>query len=111
MGTTTMGVKLDEATRDRIKAAAQQIDRTPHWVIKQAIFNYLERVESGSALPELPLPAADTISNDTEETITSQEQPLQPFLDLPSKFCRSRFHVQRSRRPIVDLKMKPFPCC
>ncbi|WP_258958231.1 hypothetical protein, partial [Escherichia marmotae] len=41
MGTTTMGVKLDEATRDRIKAAAQQIDRTPHWVIKQAIFNYL----------------------------------------------------------------------
>lgn len=56
MGTTTMGVKLDEATRDRIKAAAQQIDRTPHWVIKQAIFNYLERVESGSTLPELPLP-------------------------------------------------------
>jgi hypothetical protein len=24
MGTTTMGVKLDEATRERIKAAAQQ---------------------------------------------------------------------------------------
>lgn len=103
MGTTTMGVKLDEATRDRIKAAAQQIDRTPHWVIKQAIFNYLERVESGSALPELPLPAADTISNDTEETITSQEQPLQPFLDfaeqiLPQSVSRSAI-TAAYRRP------------
>ena len=48
MGTTTMGVKLDEATRDRIKSAAQRIDRTPHWLIKQAIFNYLERLESGT---------------------------------------------------------------
>ncbi|VDZ61778.1 Bifunctional protein putA [Serratia odorifera] len=51
MGTTTMGVKLDEATRDRIKSAAQRIDRTPHWLIKQAIFNYLERLESGSDIP------------------------------------------------------------
>lgn len=42
MASTTMGVKLDEATRDRIKSAAQRIDRTPHWLIKQAIFNYLE---------------------------------------------------------------------
>ncbi|WP_426914551.1 hypothetical protein, partial [Serratia bockelmannii] len=34
MGTTTKGVKLDEATRDRIKSPAQRIDRTPHWLIK-----------------------------------------------------------------------------
>jgi len=33
MGTTTMGVKLDEATRERIKTAAQSMDRTPHWLI------------------------------------------------------------------------------
>lgn len=37
MGTTTMGVKLDDATRERIKTAASRIDRTPHWLIKQAI--------------------------------------------------------------------------
>ena len=43
MGTTTMGVKLDDATRERIKSAASRIDRTPHWLIKQAIFNYLEK--------------------------------------------------------------------
>ncbi len=53
MATTTLGVKLDDPTRERLKAAAQTIDRTPHWVIKQAIFNYLEKLESGATLPEL----------------------------------------------------------
>ena len=47
MATTTLGVKLDDATRERLKLAAQQLDRTPHWLIKQAIFTYLEQVEGG----------------------------------------------------------------
>ncbi|STV74705.1 PutA and PutP / proline dehydrogenase transcriptional repressor [Klebsiella michiganensis] len=51
MGTTTMGVKLDDATRERIKSAASRIDRTPHWLIKQAIFNYLEKLENDETLP------------------------------------------------------------
>lgn len=59
MGTTTMGVKLDEATRDRIKLAAQKIDRTPHWLIKQAIFNYLGQLEAGETLAEIPLQLND----------------------------------------------------
>lgn len=54
MGTTTMGVKLDDATRERIKSAATRIDRTPHWLIKQAIFSYLEQLENSDTLPELP---------------------------------------------------------
>jgi RHH-type proline utilization regulon transcriptional repressor/proline dehydrogenase/delta 1-pyrroline-5-carboxylate dehydrogenase len=53
MATTTLGVKLDEPTRERLKSAAQSIDRTPHWLIKQAIFNYLEKVEGGATLSEL----------------------------------------------------------
>ncbi|MFF7706363.1 trifunctional transcriptional regulator/proline dehydrogenase/L-glutamate gamma-semialdehyde dehydrogenase [Pseudomonas sp. NPDC007930] len=53
MATTTLGVKLDDPTRERLKAAAQSIDRTPHWLIKQAIFSYLERLESGASLAEL----------------------------------------------------------
>ena len=48
MGTTTMGVKLDDATRERIKSAATRIDRTPHWLIKQAIFSYLEQLENSA---------------------------------------------------------------
>ncbi|MEN1834505.1 trifunctional transcriptional regulator/proline dehydrogenase/L-glutamate gamma-semialdehyde dehydrogenase [Pseudomonas lijiangensis] len=53
MATTTLGVKLDDLTRERLKAAAHSIDRTPHWLIKQAIFNYLEKLESGATLQEL----------------------------------------------------------
>ncbi len=53
MATTTLGVKLDDPTRDRLKAAAHSIDRTPHWLIKQAIFNYLEKLEAGATLSEL----------------------------------------------------------
>ncbi|MDC6381646.1 trifunctional transcriptional regulator/proline dehydrogenase/L-glutamate gamma-semialdehyde dehydrogenase [Pseudomonas graminis] len=53
MATTTLGVKLDDPTRERLKTAAQSIDRTPHWLIKQAIFNYLEKLEGGATLNEL----------------------------------------------------------
>ena len=53
MATTTLGVKLDDPTRERLKAAAHSIDRTPHWLIKQAIFNYLEKLEGGATLNEL----------------------------------------------------------
>jgi len=53
MATTTLGVKLDDPTRERLKAAAQSVDRTPHWLIKQAIFNYLEKLEGGATLGEL----------------------------------------------------------
>ncbi|MDP0971444.1 hypothetical protein Q6294_31365, partial [Klebsiella pneumoniae] len=38
---------------ERLKAAATSIDRTPHWLIKQAIFNYLEKLEGGATLNEL----------------------------------------------------------
>ncbi len=37
MSSTTMGVRLDEETRNRLKDAAQKLDRTSHWLIKQAI--------------------------------------------------------------------------
>ncbi|VVE31916.1 trifunctional transcriptional regulator/proline dehydrogenase/L-glutamate gamma-semialdehyde dehydrogenase [Pandoraea soli] len=53
MANTTLGVKVDDVLRTRLKSAAQQIERTPHWLIKQAIFAYLERIESGALPPEL----------------------------------------------------------
>jgi len=80
MGTTTMGVKLDDATRERIKAAAATIDRTPHWLIKQAIFNYLEKLESSEGLPELAA-TAGTASQDEESGVPADESH-QPFLDF-----------------------------
>lgn len=82
MASTTMGVKLDEATRDRIKSAAQRIDRTPHWLIKQAIFNYLEKLESNSELPELATTSSLSLQ-DTEDAIPQlTENTHQPFLDF-----------------------------
>lgn len=51
MATTTLGVKLDDATRERLKEAAQQIAQPPHWMINQAIFNYLEQIDGGLTPP------------------------------------------------------------
>lgn len=47
MATTTLGVKLDSLTRDRLKSAAYSLDRTPHWFMKVAIRELIEKVESG----------------------------------------------------------------
>jgi len=95
-----MGVKLDEATRDRIKLAAQHIDRTPHWLIKQAIFNYLEQLEQGAQPVEFPLQAA----SDNDETLA--DEPHQPFLDfaeqiLPQTVARAAI-TSAWRRPETE---------
>ncbi|PHX41546.1 proline dehydrogenase, partial [Pseudomonas syringae pv. syringae] len=74
-----MGVKLDDPTRERLKAAAHSIDRTPHWLIKQAIFNYLEKLESGATLLELD-GAAGKDNEDRGEL--AEEAGLQCFLDF-----------------------------
>ncbi|ELP24603.1 Transcriptional repressor of PutA and PutP, Proline dehydrogenase [Pantoea agglomerans 299R] len=102
MATTTMGVKLDDATRERIKLAAQRIDRTPHWLIKQAIFNYLGQLESGDAVPEIPLSALAVAESDD----TQPEVSHQPFLDfaeqiLPQSVTRSAV-TAAWRRPETD---------
>lgn len=81
MGTTTMGVKLDDATRERIKSAASRIDRTPHWLIKQAIFNYLEKLENDETLPELPALLSGA-ANESDETGSPGDEPWQPFLEF-----------------------------
>lgn len=102
MGTTTMGVKLDDATRERIKLAAQRIDRTPHWLIKQAIFSYLGQLETGDSLPEIPLSAQAVAEADDIQP----EEIHQPFLDfaeqiLPQSVTRSAV-TAAWRRPETD---------
>nr|WP_113866079.1 trifunctional transcriptional regulator/proline dehydrogenase/L-glutamate gamma-semialdehyde dehydrogenase [Brenneria salicis]NMN90135.1 L-proline dehydrogenase /delta-1-pyrroline-5-carboxylate dehydrogenase [Brenneria salicis ATCC 15712 = DSM 30166]RBP63245.1 L-proline dehydrogenase /delta-1-pyrroline-5-carboxylate dehydrogenase [Brenneria salicis ATCC 15712 = DSM 30166]RLM30861.1 trifunctional transcriptional regulator/proline dehydrogenase/L-glutamate gamma-semialdehyde dehydrogenase [Bren len=108
MGFTTMGVKLDEATRDRLKAAAQRIDRTPHWLIKQAIFNYLERLESAGDTPEIPQSAMPSPIEAQEIMPQSQEEEThQPFLEfaqqvLPQSVIRADI-TSAYRRPESEL--------
>ena len=83
MPTTTLGVKLDELTRERLKAAARHIDRTPHWLIKQAIYSYLERLESGA------LPAAARAASRRSRT---------------SGACCSAVRARRSRSRRVSMR-------
>ncbi len=45
MKMTTMGVKLDEDVRDRLKALGAAKDRTPHWLMRKAIQEYLTKEE------------------------------------------------------------------
>jgi len=100
MATTTLGVKLDDPTRERLKAAATSIDRTPHWLIKQAIFNYLEKLEGGATLTELNgLTAKD--SDDAGEVHTDHAH--QCFLEfaesiLPQSVLRASI-TAAYRRP------------
>lgn len=46
MGKTTMGIKLDQETRDRLKALGKVKERTPHWLMVHAIREYLDREET-----------------------------------------------------------------
>ncbi|NMU89295.1 trifunctional transcriptional regulator/proline dehydrogenase/L-glutamate gamma-semialdehyde dehydrogenase [Achromobacter ruhlandii] len=53
MASTTLGVKVDDALRDRLKAAAQKLNCTPHWLHKQAILAYLDKIERGHLPAEM----------------------------------------------------------
>ena len=43
--TKPVAVKLDQGTRDRMKKLADAKHRTPHWLMREAIEQYVEREE------------------------------------------------------------------
>jgi predicted transcriptional regulator len=44
--TTTHGIKLDPEISARLKALGAARERSPHWLMKTAILEYLEREEA-----------------------------------------------------------------
>lgn len=76
MATTTLGVKVDESVRDRLKTASEQTGFTAHALHKQALLSYLARLEDGRLPPEL-YPGA-TGQEDEEDT---HHQPF-PFREF-----------------------------
>ncbi len=42
----TMGVKLDNETRERLKELGKKKERSPHWLMARAIQEYLDREEN-----------------------------------------------------------------
>ena len=77
---TTIGIKVDEALRERIRTAAQNIGRTPHWLLKQAVVQYVDALERG--LPSIRLLGTDAMPGDegVEEVQPPAGQEVQPFL-------------------------------
>ena len=53
MASTTLGVKVDEALRERLRLAAEKVGRTPHWLHKQAILSYVDAIERGRIPAEI----------------------------------------------------------
>ncbi len=44
---STIAIKVDEALRARLKAAAGQVGRTPHWLARQGVIAAIEKAERG----------------------------------------------------------------
>ncbi len=42
---TTQGIRIDEKTTQRLRALAEKRDRTPHWLMRDAIERYLNSEE------------------------------------------------------------------
>lgn len=41
----TTGIKLDQTTRARLQVLGEMKDRSPHWLMKRAIAEYVDREE------------------------------------------------------------------
>jgi len=54
---TTTSVKLDAATKDRVQRLAESRRRSAHWVMREAIQQYLDREEGREAFRQSALSA------------------------------------------------------
>nr|WP_315844984.1 trifunctional transcriptional regulator/proline dehydrogenase/L-glutamate gamma-semialdehyde dehydrogenase [uncultured Achromobacter sp.] len=80
MASTTLGVKVDDALRDRLKAAAHKLNCTPHWLHKQAILAYLDKIERGHLPAEMSHLGIDAGTED--DAGDSQSAPTPPFYEF-----------------------------
>ena len=83
MSTVTLGLKVDETLRSRIREAAAQQGRAPHWLIKQAVLLYVESIERGLVPPVAGManPAAEAESAEDLAPAPDAAPSTQPFLD------------------------------
>lgn len=98
---STFGVKLDDTTRTRLEAAAQRTDRTPHWLVRQAIHRYLEQIERG----EYPETDEEGPAEDVEEEAPEEAARPQPFL----AFAESVHPQSVLREAITAAYRRPEP--
>jgi RHH-type proline utilization regulon transcriptional repressor/proline dehydrogenase/delta 1-pyrroline-5-carboxylate dehydrogenase len=107
MASTTLGVKVDDLLRSRLKDAATRLERTPHWLIKQAIFAYLERIEHGQLPPELSGANGASEMADAAPVDGDEEGAPHPFLD----FAQNVQPQSVLRAAITAAYRRPEPEC
>ena len=110
MPTATIGIKVDESLRERIQDAARHMGRTPHWLIGQAVIQYVDALERGASA--IALAAADAqgdaicvIEEQTGEA--SLPEQAQPFL----QFAQSVLPQTPLRAAITAAWNKPETEC
>ena len=82
MSTVTLGLKVDEPLRTRIREAAAQQGRTPHWLIKQAVLQYVDSLERGLLTAKVLPDGGRSHAVDGADEPSATAGPLvQPFLD------------------------------
>ncbi len=107
MASTTLGVKVDDLLRSRLKDAATRLERTPHWLIKQAIFAYLEKIEHGQLPPELNGHVGATDLADGATVDAEDEAASHPFLE----FAQNVQPQSVLRAAITAAYRRPEPEC
>jgi RHH-type proline utilization regulon transcriptional repressor/proline dehydrogenase/delta 1-pyrroline-5-carboxylate dehydrogenase len=107
MGTTTLGVKVDDTLRDRLKDAASKLKCTPHWLHKQAIVAYLDKIERGQ------LPAEILHFTGGDGVVAAEDADLQPPAQVPPFFEFGQDVQSQSvlRAAITAAYRRPEPEC
>lgn len=103
MATVTLGVKVDEALRERLRALADSLGCTPHWLHKQALLSYIEAIERGQ------LPAELDRRSETESAADApaDTEPLAPF----HEFAQEVLPQSVLRAAITAAYRRPEPEC
>ena len=93
MTTTSLGIRLDDATRERLAAAARRLDRTPQWLVRQAVFDFLEQLDNAGEIIE-------------SRHLDTAEEEAALNIEQASRSCALRLP------PLIAApNPKPYRCC
>ena len=114
MATVTLGIKVDETLRSRIKDAATGQGRTSHWLIKQAVIQYVESIERGrlsQGATASATRAVEAVEIDDADDFSLPVEPVgsapQPFLD----WAQNVLPQTEMRAAITSAWHRPEPEC